>query len=92
MRLIPILRLSRPGRVRRPHTGCLLLACFVLCTGVMAAAPALGDDARNAPRPSSEEPFTLPFEALWEPWTGDLPGMVERRLLRVVVPYGGYQF
>ncbi len=39
-----------------------------------------------------DSPFTVPFEELWEPWTGDLPGMIERRVIRVVVPYGGYQF
>lgn len=36
----------------------------------------------------------LPEEVvrLWEPWHGDLPGMIERRAIRVVVPFGGYQF
>ncbi len=36
--------------------------------------------------------FRQPFERLWAPWTGDLPGMIERRVIRVVVPFGGYQF
>jgi membrane-bound lytic murein transglycosylase MltF len=36
--------------------------------------------------------FTVPFEELWAPWTGDLDGMIERRVIRAVVPYGGYQF
>ncbi len=36
--------------------------------------------------------FTVPFEEVWAPWTGDLDGMIERRVIRAVVPYGGYQF
>ncbi len=32
------------------------------------------------------------FERLWHPWDGDLTGMIERRAIRVVVPFGGYQF
>ncbi|MDH4055045.1 MAG: lytic transglycosylase F, partial [Gammaproteobacteria bacterium] len=32
------------------------------------------------------------FARLWQPWTGDLAGMIERRAIRVVVPFGGYQF
>jgi membrane-bound lytic murein transglycosylase MltF len=34
----------------------------------------------------------MPFAAIWKPWTGDYDGMVERRVIRVLVPYGGYQF
>ncbi|MEO1204201.1 MAG: lytic transglycosylase F [Pseudomonadota bacterium] len=33
-----------------------------------------------------------PMEVIWRTWTGDFSGMVERRVVRVVVPYGGYQF
>jgi membrane-bound lytic murein transglycosylase MltF len=34
------------------------------------------------------ETFARPLE----PWKGDLQGMIERRLIRVSVPYGGYQY
>jgi membrane-bound lytic murein transglycosylase MltF len=44
-----------------------------------------GHNASGAP-----VPFT--FEDLWQSWTGDLDAMVERRIVRVVTPYGGYQF
>ena len=56
--------------------------------------PQVRADEAGAPPAAAQgdNPFTVPFEQLWEPWTGDLPGMVERRVLRVVVPYGGYQF
>jgi membrane-bound lytic murein transglycosylase MltF len=42
--------------------------------------------------PSTGELLPMPFAALWKPWTGDFDGMVERRTIRVLVPYGGYQF
>ena len=51
--------------------------------------------------PAPEDEETLPdvaeilperFAALWAPWEGDLEGMVERRAIRVLVPFGGYQF
>lgn len=32
------------------------------------------------------------FAELWEPWRGDLDGMIERRAIRVLVPFGGYQY
>ena len=42
--------------------------------------------------PSTGELLPMPFAAIWEPWIGDYAGMVERRAIRVLVPYGGYQF
>ena len=54
-----------------------------------AAEPA---DAEPPVNPSTGELLPMPFSVIWQPWTGDYEAMVERRLLRVVVPYGGYQF
>lgn len=42
--------------------------------------------------PATEDMLPAEFEAIWRPWTGDFDGMVERRVLRVLTPYGGYQF
>jgi len=42
--------------------------------------------------PSSGDLLPMPFRAIWEPWHGDFDGMVERRIVRAVVPFGGYQF
>jgi membrane-bound lytic murein transglycosylase MltF len=33
-----------------------------------------------------------PMATLWQPWHGDLDGMTERRVIRVLVPFGGYQY
>jgi membrane-bound lytic murein transglycosylase MltF len=38
------------------------------------------------------ERLPLSFGRIWEPWFGDFDAMVERRIVRAVVPYGGYQF
>jgi membrane-bound lytic murein transglycosylase MltF len=42
--------------------------------------------------PAFEGMLPEEFDRLWSPWKGDLPGMIERRAIRVVVPFGGYQF
>ena len=49
--------------------------------------------AEEAPvNPSTGELLPMPFSAIWKPWQGDYADMVERRLIRVLAPYGGYQF
>jgi len=60
-------------------------------------APDVQDDARPGylaveETPSASELLPMPFRIIWEPWTGDFDGMVERRIIRAVVPFGGYQF
>jgi len=50
------------------------------------------ETAAPPPNPLTQELLPEDFRWLWEPWTGDLPGIVERRALRVLLPYGGYQF
>lgn len=54
---------------------------------VAAAAP----ESNSAVLPTTD---MLPDKSrqIWEPWLGDFDGMVERRVIRVVVPFGGYQF
>jgi membrane-bound lytic murein transglycosylase MltF len=42
--------------------------------------------------PSAGDILPMPFRVIWEPWHGDFDGMVERRIIRAVVPFGGYQF
>jgi membrane-bound lytic murein transglycosylase MltF len=45
-----------------------------------------------AESPSTGDLLPMPFRVIWEPWIGDFDGMVDRRIIRAVVPYGGYQF
>jgi membrane-bound lytic murein transglycosylase MltF len=65
--------------------------------------PAVADDSGEeaAPAPgylapdesvSAGDILPMPFRVIWEPWLGDFDGMVERRIIRAVVPFGGYQF
>lgn len=42
--------------------------------------------------PAIDDILPLPYREIWAPWTGDLEGMTERRMIRVVAPYGGYMF
>lgn len=42
--------------------------------------------------PSTGELLPMPFAAIWAPALVDFETMIERRAIRVVVPYGGYQF
>ena len=64
--------------------------------------PAVADDSGEeaAPAPgylapdesvSAGDILPMPFRVIWEPWLGDFDGMVERRIIRAVVPFGGYQ-
>jgi membrane-bound lytic murein transglycosylase MltF len=50
-----------------------------------------------APPPAEEYPqvddiLPEPMATLWQPWNGDFDGMIERRVIRVLVPFGGYQY
>jgi membrane-bound lytic murein transglycosylase MltF len=42
--------------------------------------------------PETDELLPERFAEVWKPWRGDFKGMAERRVLRVLVPFGGYQF
>ncbi len=64
--------------------------------GEMANGPATGQDVtptEEAPvNPSTGELLPMPFAAIWAPALVNYEQMIERRAIRVVVPYGGYQF
>jgi membrane-bound lytic murein transglycosylase MltF len=57
-----------------------------------AAAPDAEAPAELLETPSSGDLLPMPFRVIWEPWHGDFDGMIERRIIRAVVPFGGYQF
>jgi len=42
--------------------------------------------------PSTGELLPMPFAVIWSPALVDYEAMIERRAIRVLVPYGGYQF
>jgi ABC-type amino acid transport substrate-binding protein len=59
-------------------------------TAADIAADTPADDPAHGVTPGERLP--LSFGRIWQPWFGDFDAMVERRIVRAVVPYGGYQF
>jgi membrane-bound lytic murein transglycosylase MltF len=58
-----------------------------------SAAPTVAESPDElTENPPSGDLLPMPFRVIWEPWYGDLDGMIERRVVRAVVPFGGYQF
>ena len=83
------------------HTFFIALACIAACgTDQAPEEPTESADEETAQpeylaldeNPSAGDILPMPFRVIWEPWRGDYDGMVERRIIRAVVPYGGYQF
>ena len=64
--------------------------------GAQDSAPERGNEAATADtpfvNPTAGDLLPSEFQVIWDPWIGDFQGMVERRTIRVVVPYGGYQY
>lgn len=54
--------------------------------------PAATPDDEPLASPGVGDVLPEEFQRLWNPWKGDLDGMIERRAIRVLVPFGGYQF
>lgn len=57
----------------------------------------IADESPSVAAPQSETPsiddVLLPsYRETWAEWTGDFDGMIERRMIRVVTPYGGYMY
>lgn len=70
-----------------------------ICAFFALVACSDGGDFANIERnkasgdsPAIDDILPLPYRELWAPWTGDLDGMTERRMIRVVAPYGGYMY
>jgi len=83
-----------------------LMLCTVACGGGAAQNEAAAE-TQPVETAAGTEPLSVPesdVEALsddlppvsssliWQPWHGDYDGMVERRIIRALVPFGGYQF
>jgi membrane-bound lytic murein transglycosylase MltF len=61
--------------------------------GVVTEEVAEQPPEQEAPvNPSTGELLPMPFSAIWAPALVDFEAMIERRVIRVLVPYGGYQF
>ena len=49
-------------------------------------AAGTGESPNKADVLPTDTNFTIPFEQLWQPWVGDLPGMTKDEALRVLRP------
>jgi hypothetical protein len=90
-------RRERNGRGHEPFT---IIAVCIQCHGGVAGRACLGSEpaqARSPAEPSGREggsaarasaPRGLSTALIYKPWKGDFDAMVQRRLTRIVVPYG----
>mgnify|MGYP001038818627 CR=1 FL=1 len=85
-------RLADFGRVAGPLA--LLICAFLALVGCSDRGDSVRIERNEASgdSPAIDDILPLPHREIWAPWTGDLEGMTERRMIRVVVPYGGYMF
>src|SRR5512147_704491 len=85
----PLAPVGRPdGRVGR--LGALFAALILALTlaATSAAFAAMGTDETTAPPESAEQKAVDALvEAALKPWKGDFDGMVQRRMIRVLVVY-----
>jgi membrane-bound lytic murein transglycosylase MltF len=63
------------------HT--LAALAFALFAGAVDAAA----EAKASPEPPQREQLTLSTESAMKPWTGDLDGMIDRQVIRVLTVY-----
>ena len=98
---IALVTVSRVARIA--VLALLLAACGDSSPSELATEPAAEPESAEpvsredgafevSESPTTGDLLPMPFKIIWEPWLGDFDGMVDRRLIRAVVPYGGYQF
>jgi membrane-bound lytic murein transglycosylase MltF len=83
---------GEPGRGQAPATDQSTLPPSDIVEADGAGTDVNDESSELRDMPSPGELLPMPLRAIWQPWHGDWGGMVERRLIRAVVPFGGYQF
>ena len=68
---------------RIPNLMAIVLS--LTCCGVLAGNAALAQEP--APQKAAGETLTIDVAEMQKPWTGDLDGMIERRVIRVLTVY-----
>lgn len=67
-----------------------IVPAIVLAIGCGGSAPASSDGSEDTPPVDTGQPFAdagPAAEFIGRPWTGDLDGMIERRMIRMLVPF-----
>lgn len=82
-------RYQEQQRVRAART---LTLTLLLLLGVAACSGDKGGDMVVGDTPKIEDVLPKSYSEIWAPWIGDFDGMVERRIIRVVTPFGGYMY
>ncbi len=71
----------KPIRISNVMAGVLSLTCWGLLFGHAAIAQ------ESAPQKAARETLTIDLAKVGKPWTGDLDGMIERRVIRVLTVF-----
>ena len=74
---------AHPSARSVPITHILAVLAFTLFAGAIDAAA----EAKAPPEAPLREQLTLPTESAMKPWTGDLDGMIDRQIIRVLTVY-----
>lgn len=65
-----------------------IYALLTFLTLLFIAGAASADATKNeAPKPDEPLPLEVNMDEMLQPWQGDLPGMLDRRVIRVLVTY-----
>ncbi len=71
---------------RRGYLATLMAAALLIAAGHAQSQPQAKAPARPA-TPSGEKGYALPKDAVLGKWTGDLDGMIKRRIIRIITVY-----
>ena len=69
------------------RTGLALVAGAALACTLFASPIHPADEAKPPPKTPQRERLTIAPEEMMAPWTGDLDGMIARRVIRVLTVY-----
>jgi ABC-type amino acid transport substrate-binding protein len=65
----------------------LALVVAALALDLLASASQAAADTKPPPQSTKREQLTIAPESAMAPWTGDLDGMIERRMIRILAVY-----
>lgn len=69
------------------RSGLAIVAGAVLALSLFAGPISAAAESKPSPRTPQREQLTIPLEEAMKPWTGDLDGMIERRIIRILTVY-----
>jgi membrane-bound lytic murein transglycosylase MltF len=75
------------GLMRLPLAGRVIIAGAALAFGLFAGLAHAAAETKPSPQERAREQLTIAIEMAIKPWTGDLDGMIERRVIRILTVY-----